>query len=95
MLHDIRTELGPDFFSDGMMLTPEERAKEDAKKFADLRAAVYWGEIEKLPKLIRNGTDMYAVDDPVTKKTLIHIAAQRNQAASIRRLYELRSLNNS
>merc|ERR1712100_945124 len=34
---------------------------------------------------------MYMKDDERTQKTLIHIAAQRNQEAVIRKLHELRS----
>ena len=47
MLKHILTELGPDFFSNDMKLSPEERARLDWEKFCNLRDAVIWGEVEK------------------------------------------------
>ena len=37
MLNNILTELGPEFFSDAMKMDPEEKAREDRRKFEALR----------------------------------------------------------
>jgi len=47
MLTHILNELGPEFFSNDMKLSVEDKAKLDWDKFRDLRDAVYWGDVDK------------------------------------------------
>ena len=113
MLMHILNELGPEFFSDDMKLSPEAKAKVDSmpmildlildsdpdpdtrkldwENFLKLKDAVIYGDIDKIPKLIRNGASQYTIEEPATGKTLMHMAARRNQEAVIRKLHYLRS----
>ena len=75
---------------DSLFLLQEKKRDDDAK-FKALKDAAYFGEIDKIPRLIRNGANMYRIDEALTGKTLIHLAAGQNQEAVIRTLYAKRS----
>eukprot|EP00658_Telonema_sp_P-2_P063775 TRINITY_DN5255_c0_g1_i1.p1 TRINITY_DN5255_c0_g1~~TRINITY_DN5255_c0_g1_i1.p1 ORF type:complete len:578 (+),score=122.75 TRINITY_DN5255_c0_g1_i1:215-1948(+) len=91
MLKSLLSELGEDFFSDEMKTDPESRQTEARQKYLELKDCVYWGKLERVPRLLRNGASMYTEDDNFTKKTLFHIAAERDQGEAIRKLHANRS----
>lgn len=91
MLKDLLRELGSDFFADDSGKSPEEVAKEKEEKFKELKDAVMYGHVDKIPRMVRNGASMYTVTDEFSKKTLFHVAAERDKADVIRRLHSLKS----
>jgi len=91
MLKDLLRELGSDFFADDSGKSKEELEAEKDAKFAELKEAVVYGQIDQIPRLVRNGASMYQEADTFSHKTLFHIAAERDKGDVIRKLHSLKS----